>query len=228
MQQKSENVHAGHRGRLRKRFIETQGKGFGDHELLELLLFYAIPRENTNDKAHLLLQKFGSLEGVMSASVSELTTVDGIGENSALLIKTAFELHMRMLCDTGKDETYRTYDEIGEYLLKLFLHIRVETVILLLFNKKGKIIKTATIATGDGDRASIDMKELVTVSATVGASSAVMAHNHPSGRAEPSFDDRVVTMQVEEMLRPLGIKLVEHYVIADGMYSGVKHNNLMR
>lgn len=228
MPENTKNVHAGHRERMRDRFEGSRGKGFEDHELLEMLLFYAIPRGNTNDIAHMLLQKFGSLEGVMSSSLEELSMIKGIGKNSAILIKIAFELHMRMLCDTGKDETYTTYDEIGEYLLKLFLHIRVETVILLLFNKKGKIIKTATLATGNGDRASIDMKELVTVSATGGASSAVIAHNHPSGRAEPSFDDRVVTLQVEEILRSLEIKLVEHYVIADGVYSGVKHNNLIK
>ena len=228
MTENIKNVHVGHRARMRNRFENTRGKDFQDHELLEMLLFYAIPRGNTNDTAHLLLQKFGSLEGVLSSSIEELSMVKGIGRNSAILIKTAFELHIRMLCDTGKDETYTTYDEIGEYLLKLFLHIREETVILLLFNKKGKIIKTTTLATGDGDRAPIDMKKLVTVSAMVGASSAVIAHNHPSGRAEPSFDDRVVTLQVEEILRSLGIKLVEQYIIAEGIYSGVKHSNLIK
>lgn len=227
MPRENKNVHAGHRERLRKRFIDTQGKGFEDHEVLELFLFYSIPRENTNGLAHALLDRFGSLEGVMSASTEELMLAPGVGEKTALLLKAGFELHMRMLCETPKSETFNTYEEIGEHVVKLFTHIKTETVILILFNKKGRIIRTSTIAAGNQDRAMVDMRKLLTSSIADGASKAAMAHNHPSGVTDASFDDRVITMQVEELLRPLGIKLVEHYIVADGIYSGIKHNNLM-
>ena len=227
MLKENKNIHAGHRGRLKKRFAETQGKGFEDHELLELFLFYSIPRNDTNATAHMLLDRFGSLEGVMAASTEELIQVDGIGKSTALLIKAGFELHMRMLCDVPKNATFNTYEEIGEHVVKLFTHIKTETVMLLLFDKKGRIIRTSTIAAGNTDRAMVDMRKLLTFSIADGASKAAMAHNHPSGVTDASFDDRVITMQVEELLRSLGIKLVEHYIVADGNYAGIKHNNLM-
>ena len=220
----SENLHAKHRERMRKRYLATGENGFQDHELLELILFYTIPRKDTNEIAHRLLHRFQTLEGVFSASIDELTQVVDIGPQSAIFIKTVFDMHNRLLRDDERT-TYTTYEEIGEMLLKKYKHIEVETLVLFLFDKKGRINREAIISVGNSDEAMLNMKNIVAVSASQGAYFAVVAHNHPSGNPKSSFDDKVSTLQIKEALENLNIKLKEHYVIADGVYTGVFHDD---
>lgn len=221
----ADNIHAQHRERLRNRYLNSDQQGFADHELLELLLFYSIPRRNTNDIAHELLNKFGSLEKVMSARVEELIQVDGIGMNSAILIKTVFDMHNRVLKNFDKSETFVTYEQIGDYFLKFFKHINVETMILLLFDRKGRIHRTVTVASGDCTSAVVDMKTMLSSLISVSAYSAAIAHNHPNGCLEFSFDDKFATIQIEEIFKTMGIKFIDHYVIAENKYLGIKHSD---
>ena len=220
----SENLHAKHRERMRKRFLETNSDGFSDHELLEILLFYAIPRKNTNDIAHRLLNRFGSFEGVFSASIDELTQVEDIGETSAIFIKTVFALHKRMLIDEMPD-TYKTFEEIGELFVKKYKYIKNETMMFLIFDKRGRICRELTIASGDSDSASVDMKKMIAAAACKEAYFAAVAHNHPSGLQKFSFDDEYVTITIRETLQTMGIKLVDHYLITDGEYKGMLNGN---
>ena len=220
----SENLHAKHRERMRKRYLATGENGFQDHELLELILFYAIPRKDTNEIAHRLLKRFQTLEGVFSASVDELVQVEDIGSQSAIFIKTVFDMHNRLLRDDERT-SYTTYEEIGELLLKRYKHIEVETMMLFLFDKKGRISREAIIAIGNSDDAMFNMKNIVSIAAAQGAYFAVVAHNHPSGNPKSSFDDKVSTLQIKEALENLDVRLKEHYIIADGAYSGLFHDD---
>ncbi len=222
----SENLHAKHRERMRARFIETNAAGFSDHELLELILFYAIPRRNTNDIAHNLIHHFGSFEGVFCASIDELQQVEGIGATAAVYLKSIFAAHNRMMLNT-EHETYKTYEEIGELFVKKYRHINTETMILVLFDKKGRICREVTIAVGDTNGASVDMKKLAAACACENASFAAVAHNHPSGNIKSSFDDEYVTVNINDALQNMRVKLIDHYIIADGNYQGILKSRLV-
>ena len=139
-------------------------------------------------------------------------------------LKTKTNKANRLLRDDERT-TYTTYEEIGELLLKKYKHIEVETLMLFLFDKKGRINREAIISVGSSDEAMFNMKNIVAVSASQGAYFAVVAHNHPSGNPNSSFDDKVSTLQIKEALENLNIKLREHYIIADGTYSGVFHDD---
>ncbi|MBO4391786.1 MAG: DNA repair protein RadC [Clostridia bacterium] len=219
----ADNVHKNHRARMREKFV-LSGEKMPDHELLEIALFGCIPRQNTNTVSHALIEKFGSLSGVFSASVQELKTVKGIGENAAIYLKNFAEINKRLSCEVKSTDTFLTYDEIGKYFTKLFRHETVEKLYLLLFDKKGRIIKKVTVAEGDVSQAQANMKVIIENAASKSAYSAAIAHNHPSGILHPSIEDETLTVVVEQQLSLLGIHFIDHYVIADGKYSGIKEN----
>ena len=219
------SIHSGHRERMRKRFSETCGRGFDDHELLEMLLYYSVSRVNTNETAHRLLQCFGSFENILGASIEELTQVDGVGLTTAIMLKCIFEVHTRMLIEGRKNERYDTYEKIGEYFEKLFLHLDYETMIMLIFDKRQRIIRTANVSVGAGsERTVVDMKAIISATIAKGAHSVAFAHNHPSGRLESSAEDRAFTVRIMDMLKELNINFLEHYVITEEGYRGIKQD----
>lgn len=213
----AENLHSKHRKRMKKRFIETNSDGFSDHELLEMLLFYIIPRKNTNDIAHRLLNLFGGFEGVFSASIADLIQVEDVGEISAVFIKNMFAIHKRMLIDNMPD-TYKTFEEIGELFVRKYKYIKNETMMFLIFDKRGRICRELTIASGDSDSAAVDMKKMISAASCDEAYFAAVAHNHPSGVQKFSFDDEYLTVTIRDTLQTIGIKLVDHYLITDDTY----------
>ena len=132
-------THKMHRSRMRERIISSGSENLCDHELLEVLLYYSIPRKDTNALAHALIDHFGSIDKLFRASETELVSVPGIGEYSAVLLKTVFELHSRLNTASAKDKVFGTFEEIGEYFVKLFAGCDVEKCVLILFDKKGRI-----------------------------------------------------------------------------------------
>ena len=116
--------HALHRTRMRTRFLQAGAETFADHELLELLLYYAIPRRDTNATAHALLEHFGSFDKLFAASVAELTQVGGIGENAAVLLKTVFECYRRLTVLPENETVFHTFEQIGDYLVKLYAGVQ--------------------------------------------------------------------------------------------------------
>lgn len=220
----STHPHALHRSRMRERFLSAGAENLQDHELLELLLYYAIPRRDTNPVAHELLARFGSLDKLFSASVAELTQVGGIGENAAVLIKTVFECHRRINTACDPNETFHSFEQIGEYLVKLYTGVETERLMLILFDKKGRIDRSVVISEGTQELAPVKTKKIVASAVSSSAVYAALVHNHPSGTLAASYEDKSVTLEVGELLGSLDIRLIDHYIIADGNYIGVKHN----
>ena len=220
----NDSLHAGHRSRMRERYKDSEGAGFSDHELLEMLLYYALPRVNTNEMAHSLLNHFGSLVGLFKASVSDLTNVEGIGENAAILLKIVFDFHMRMLTEDDSKAAYTTFSQIGDYFLKLFAHEDTEKMIMLMFDRRGRIVKQANVANGDVERAAVDLCKMIGHALYKPVVSVAIAHNHPSGILEASLADKSATMRLEQSLSDIKVRLIDHYIIADGKYIGVKEH----
>lgn len=222
-------LHDGHRQRRRRQFAEHGAQSMADHELLELLLFYAIPRRDTNETAHLLLQHFGSLERVLNASVDELRQVRGMGENAAVLLRLIHDLYLRSRQRGLEDERIiGSVKQAGEYFLRLLDGERTELLYQLCVDSKGKLLASRCLSRGEVDFAALSVRQVVEYALSSGATGVFLGHNHPSGVALPSLDDIESTRQVQEALKPLRIRLLDHIIVADGDYVSLLSSGAMR
>ena len=211
------SIHKGHRERLKKRFLEHGLDSFTDVQALELLLFFAVPRQDTNPMAHALLDRFGSLSQVLAASPAELQKVPGIGANGAALLSLVPQFCRFCQVDSvQRIKCLTTLDACGEYLLPYFLGRNQETVFLLCLDAKCKVLCCKEVGEGDVNSASISIRKIVETALVTNASTVVLAHNHPSGVATPSEEDIQTTRQVAAALRAVGITLIDHMVVAEG------------
>ena len=211
------SIHKGHRERLKSRFLQSGLDSFTDVQALELLLFYAIPRQDTNPIAHALLERFGSLSQVLDAEVEELKKVPGISDHAATLLHLVTELARFYQVDSAKSTKLLTsLDACGEYLVSFFFGRKVETVFLLCLDAKCKVLCCREIGEGSVNAASISVRKVVETALSANATTVVLAHNHPSGVALPSADDVQTTCRIAAALRAVEVTLIDHIVVADG------------
>lgn len=209
-------IHDKHRERMRRRFREGGLNGFADHEALELLLYYAIPRRDTNPIAHALLERFGSLAGVFSAPIEALKQVDGIGDSAAVLLRlTPLAAQKARLAEAERELILGSRESIGAYLLELFSQERDEAVYQICLDRKGKLLSCKRLGEGSACTVSLDIRKLVKNALLSSASSVVLAHNHPSGVALPSSADQAATDQAKAALDAIGVRLEDHIIVAD-------------
>lgn len=207
-------MHSGHRNRFKAKF--RKGIYFEDHELLELALYYSIPRCDTNATAHMLMNRFGSLRGVFSASEAELCAVDGIGENSALLIRVIAEIISRVkLNDCNTKKLLSSDRELEKFVSALFFSTPVEETHVILFDKKDRFISSECIGKGDAIGSPVNLRKLINVAKEKNASSIILAHNHINGLPLPSERDEEVTRTIAMALESNNINFIEHYVVAN-------------
>ncbi len=214
-------MHSGHRERMKKRFWRDT---LEDHELLELLLFYAIPRVNTNEIAHALLARFGSLSGVLNAGVKELQTVEGIGESAAQFLKVLAELHAR--CERQacvESELLSSFSELSRYLISLFIGSADEKVFLLLFNSSRRLICCQKHCDGIGTESAVSIRHIMEEALQTGASFAVLAHNHPDGIVFASDEDVIASKKIEKALAGIGVHFIDHYIVTPGSCIPILH-----
>ncbi len=217
--------HEGHRERLKNRFLSSGLDNFEAHNILELLLFYSIPRQDTNEIAHALIERFGSLKGVLDADFSELVKVKGIKENSATLIKLIPQLARAYMTDEEVDESliFDHADKIGEYFVKRFIGETNEVVYLMLLDNKWKLIKCEKIFEGSVNSSLIDMRKIAEVVFLNKASSLILAHNHPNGIPVPSEEDLGTTGLFASLFPSMGVHFLEHFVVAGKQYTPIVH-----
>ena len=221
-------VHDGHRDRMRKRFLENELNGFADHEALELLLYYAIPRGDVNPLAHALMDRFGSLSGVFSAPVELLAQVKGVGTQTAVLLRLVPQIAQRArLTDLERELALNTRARVGQYLLELFSRERNEAVYEICLDGKGKLLACRRLGEGSASAVNLDVRKIVQNAILYCASSVILAHNHPSGVALPSHEDRVATRMVREALETMGVRLVDHVIVADNDYVSMAESGLL-
>ena len=219
------NIHAQHRQRVKKRFLNEGLDHFEELHALELLLFYALPREDTNPIAHDLLDKFGSLRNVLEAPVEQLMTVNKIGEHAAILLSLVKGMSRKyMLSDTAQ-KPLKTTKACGDYLLDRFIGKRDEVVILLCLDAKRAPLCCRVVSEGSVNAAEISTRKVVEAALAVNATSAILAHNHPSGIAVPSMQDIVTTRRMGAALSAVDIILEDHIVVADRDYVSLRESN---
>ena len=208
-------LHDGHRQRKKEQFLQHGLDGFADHEVLELLLFYAIPRRDTNELGHRLLEKFGSLDGVFSAPAEELRKVEGVGENAAAFLPLLGAVRQRLCRESMKDRIVGSVEEAGDLFLTLLRHERREVLYLACLDAKGKLLNCRRLSSGTTSMTAVSVREVVETALRCDASRVILGHNHPSGVALPSEEDRQVTAQIRQALQTVSIDLVDHIVVAD-------------
>lgn len=211
-------IHDGHRDRLRQRFINHGSDSLDDHNLLEMLLFYCIPRRDTNPLAHELINRFGSLSGVFAAPVEELCKVDGITRNAAVLIRLIPQIANRTAMSRAKNEFGNILDDpvsAGRYLMPRFSGERDEIVYMICMDSKCKILNTKLMFRGSVNSANISIRKIVENALIHNATKVVLAHNHVSGIALPSQADRETTIKIKNALSAVDVTLVDHIVVVE-------------
>ena len=223
------SVHEGHRERLRQRFLQVGLQGFEDHTALELLLFYAQPRRDVNETAHLLLNSFGSLERVFSATPEELMTVKGVRKNTAVLLRLVSELAQRsLLAEQAPRAVLDSPEAVGRYLLPRFMNCRSETVLLLCLDATLRAVDCRAVGSGDLTSAHLSVRQIVQQALLHDARYAVLAHNHPGGYALPSEEDKAATLRVRDALRQVEVELVDHIIVAGDDFVSLADDGLFR
>lgn len=222
-------MHEGHRERLKARFRAESLEHFDDLQVLELLLFYAIPRRDTNPVAHALLDRFGSLSGVLEAREEDLAAVPGVGENAALLLAMIPQLTRRYLRDVGEGGcVLGTTEACGKYLLPYFLGAQEERVYLLCLDAKCKVLGCFLLHKGSVNAAAVSVRKVADAAIRSNASSVVLAHNHTSGVALPSEEDRNTTYAVYHALAAIGVRLADHIIMASGDFVSLADDGFFR
>ncbi len=222
---KNKSIHEGHRQRLKNKFIQHGFQGFEPHNILELLLFYSIPRKDTNEIAHNLLNHFGSLSKVFNADFEELIKVEGIKENSATLIKMIPKIAQEYV-NSGLETSpvFDTANKIGEYFVNKYMGEKNEIVYAMLLNNKFELLSVEKIHEGSVNSASVFPRKILDSVVRNNASMLILAHNHPDGIVCPSMEDINTTADLMASFGAVGIKLVEHFVIAGVEFCPIIHH----
>lgn len=213
------SVHDGHRARMRARFLQEGLDQFTDIQVLELMLFYCIPRKDTNPIAHALLERFGSLSQVLEAPLEDLCDVEGITENAAVLLQLVTHVGRYYLTDrAARVKILPTLESCAAYIVPFFYGRKHETVFLLCLDAKCKVLSCRKIAEGNVNATGISIRKIVETALGANASSVVLAHNHPGGLAIPSMEDIQTTRQVFSALQAVEVHMVDHIIVADDDY----------
>ena len=209
-------LHDGHRKRLKEQFL-NHGDGFHDHQLLELLLCYAIPQGDVNGLAHRLLDRFGSLAGVLDARPEALKQIPGVGEHTAVLLKLIPVLSGRYQTDrAGLGTILDSTQAAGQYLRPYFsLGARYEMAYLVCLDGKYKVLGCHKLDEGTVNAAEIVPRKLVEIVLAHNATAAILAHNHLSGLALPSNADLMTTQQLRTILQSVDVELLDHLIFTD-------------
>ncbi len=213
----AEPLHAGHRERLRKRFLEEGLDGFEDHQLLELLLFHVIPRKDTNPIAHQLLKGFnGSLKAVFEAHPKDLQDVGGIGESAAAFLHLIAGVTRRYYKESLRLGTQRldTTEKVADYIGPFMVGHAEELFYVICLDRQLRLKAPVLVSKGVVDGIIVNPRQVVEAVVRTRASNVVLAHNHPSGSLKPSREDVETTNVLTTVLSGIGVPVLDHLIIA--------------
>ena len=219
--------HSGHRDRLRAKYLENGAESLAPHEIIEMLLFNAVPYRNTNDIAKSLLDRFGSLSGVMDASIEQLIEA-GLTRNQAAFLKLIPDVtRLYMIDKSSRPEHIVSWEALPGVIMNRFIGLMdTEHVYLLLVDKKMKEVYSGMLTKGSFNASEVSIRRIVDLALRHGAVGAVLAHNHPSGLAMPSPEDTASTDVIRRSLRLVGVRLLDHYIVADGECVSMRDSGL--
>jgi len=216
---KPKHPHGGHRARVREKYLANGLDSFHDHEVLELLLYYCYPREDTNPRAHKMLAEFGSLHNLLEADVETLMEKLKCTENVAVLLNLMPRLANRYFLSKWSSKD-RMHDEktAGKYAIALFVGHTVESFYVLSLDSQYRLVNTTQISKGTVDEAAVYPREVVKVALQDKVTKVILTHNHPGGSIAPSRADMEVTRRVVEGLEFMGVDVLDHIIVAGDTY----------
>ncbi len=227
------NIHAGHRARVKNSVAQYGFQQLEDHKLLELLLFYSIPRDDTNELAHRLINEFGGISGVLNAGYDELLQVKGVGENTAIMLSSVSELGRRGTKQKlSRRKKYESFEELAELVKSLYIDETKERVFLLCLDNAKQLKRVHELTEGDETTVLLDKTLIARIAAQSNCLYIILVHNHPLTDSSPSAADIDTTRSVAVMLRNMGLALADHIIVgADGdvfsMLRDSKYNSFL-
>lgn len=222
-------MHDGHRERVKKRFMDEGLSAFSDVQALELLLYYSLPRIDTNPAAHRLLDKFGSLCNLFEADVKDIASVEGIGENSAILIKLLPEMTRKFWMNEQKNSPVLTSPEKAAEFIKPVLFGRPdEYVYVFCLDANCRMKHYDCISEGTVSEVAIYLRKVAECAVRLHAGKILLAHNHPGGSPGPSDADIKTTRAIFEALAPLGVELVDHIIFSGHQYYSFAREGILK
>ncbi len=217
-----------HRARLRARFLAAGGDALPDYELIELVLFAAIPRQDTKPLAKALVDRFGSFAAVVRASPEALLSVKGIGESAAVALKAVEAAALRLARDELKSRpVLGSWQGVLDYLHMRMGHGAVEQLRVLFLDSKNALIADEEQQRGTVNHTAVYPREVVKRALELGATAVILVHNHPSGDPTPSKADIEMTRQVRDAAERLGVALHDHIIVARGKHASFKTLGLL-
>jgi DNA repair protein RadC len=218
----------GHRDRLRARFLENGPDALQDYELLELILFAAIPRRDVKPLAKDLLRRFGGLPELMNAPTSELIKIEGMSENTAITFRALTALsHRALKQDVMKKPVLNTWTRLMDYCQATMAHETREHFRILFLNKKNEMTADEIQNSGTVDHTPAYPREIVKRALELGATALILVHNHPSGDPRPSQADIEMTRSILRAAEPFGIVIHDHIIVSRNGYTSFKNAGLL-
>ena len=220
--------YLGHRQRLKDRFMRDAGASLPDYEMLELVLFLAKPRAEVKPLAKALITRFGSFADVISADAKELVAVKGVGENTAVALKTIRAAAIRLAREQVMNQpVISSWQKLLDYCRASLAFAKTEEFRVLFLDRKNVLIADEMQQTGTVDHTPVYPREVVKRALDLGASAIIMVHNHPSGDPTPSKGDIEMTTEVREACEKLGISLHDHLIIGKSGHASFKSLGLL-
>lgn len=215
---KAKDDNSGHRKRLKHRY-KTQGADEMDEgRLLELLLTYAVPRKDQYPQAKELLSKFGDLENVLSASMNDLCTVEGIGENTAILISLVNALYRKSKIIKNKRKIHKTKAETAENFCTFFTDVREERIAIALYNGAHQLLTCEWISSGYPSECALDIRKLMQLLSRDNVAYVAFAHNHPNGDLKPSVTDIGSMYMLKQKVSDISVEMIDMFIICEDKY----------
>jgi len=223
------DLNLGHRHRIKTRFLNSPKRTLQDYEILEMILFYAVPRRDTKPLAKLLLNKFGTLAGVVFADDSALKTIQGIGDSVVFLIKLMADFFSRICIPQKKGEVHvlSSWMAVVHYCQMTMGFKKSESYRVLFLNKKNVLIGDELVEAGTVDKIAIYPREISKMSLLHGAVAIILVHNHPSGDPTPSKEDIEITKRIVEALISINVILHDHLIVAEHKHFSFKASGLI-
>ena len=214
------NIHAGHRERVRQDYIRGGLEGFSDIKILEFLLHFKSPYNDTNPLAHKLKDRFGSLDGVLNADYEELMSVEGMDKNSAILISSVMKVSDRYFrsLEDKKGRKLDNTEAAGKYFTELFKRLNSEKFIVVCLDTTNTVIKSRFVSAGTNESVEISLRKIAETVLKLNCSSIMIGHNHPDGDTSPSYTDIGSTREISAALMPLGIRVLDHIIVCNDDY----------
>ena len=220
--------HLGHRDRLRQRLLTAGPEALADYELLEILLFFAILRQDTKPVAKALIERFGGFADVLAAAPADLREVKGVGDSAVAVIKAAQAAALRMMrAELREQPLLNNWDRLSEYLTAALARETVEQFRILFLDTRNRLIADEAQARGTVNHTPVYPREVVRRALELGATALILVHNHPSGDPTPSRADIEMTAEVKRAAAALGITVHDHLIVGRGRQTSFRREGLL-